>query len=252
MKNKLKFITEKSNYFTKSSYSMIFFVLSILLFSIIQIALFATGVTSVNGIYVYDQKSYWIWIIFFLSITSAITGLVGGVYANREDKRFLLWIIYADISCAISVYISGALLLSIVTLIMMALLFVRKKIWSNIEEENKYNTKKIKITILVSFVMLLSFVMIIIHFFGDVLYKDNINQEWVRYFDGVQAVLVLIASIFMIFKIKVSFVFYLLSCLFSIAFFASPNVNQIVPIVQLILFSMMYLSGLLSWNYQEE
>ena len=76
----------------------------------------------------------------------------------------------------------------------------------------------------------------------------EINEPWVRYIDALQATTVLIASILMIFKIRLAYVFYLISSLFSIAFFASPSVNQIVPIVQLILFFMMYFIGLMSWD----
>ncbi len=244
-----KTILQKVHDFNTSSYSMIFFVLTILFFSIIQISLFATGITTVNGKHCYDNGSLFIWITFFFSITSSITGLIGGIYANRGDDNFLYWIIYADFSCAISVYISGAIILSIITIIMLFLLFARKFMWKIIEEKEDYSSKKPFILIVSFFLVAIVFVTLIIFFFGDNIYKENINTSWVRYCDGIQSILVLTASLLIIFKIRCAFIFYLLSCAFTMAFFASSNVNQIVPVIQQILFSMMYLTGFLSWEY---
>lgn len=249
-KNSKKGLIERINLFYKSWLSLIIFIVIISLFSIIQIVLFGLGLIDFNYINVNDSNANIVWIALFFSITSSFAGFIGGIYLIRKDLKCFPWLGYQIIGLIIIYFITESWFQAIFLFVSFAILIIMFFNWKKEQsiENIKKSANKIWVSIfLISWSIIMILILIFVSFKGDEIYPDS-KASWARYCDALIAMINILGIFFMIIKSRLAFVFYLISGLIGIAYFIESC--QIILIVQMSLFSFIYISGWLSWTYE--
>ena len=249
---------KKVNDFYESSVSMIFFLSIMSVFSLIQMVLFFTGIIPVNHTYFgggsvdgyTPQKASLLYFSFFMSITGAIAGFVGGVLGVRMNPQFIWWATWQSTCTAITAIIMGSIIYGIFTALIIITNFVRKYVWSSLEDKDisLNNKENIFIIGIIGAVMMIV-LMIIVSQFQISMYGFPLisHYPWYGYFDVLGSVLNLMGIGLLLIKSRVAFPVFLLAKLFL--FFEFGVNGQIVPIIQMSLFAIMDVTAFLSWSH---
>lgn len=264
MTNKIKVINDKAcrkmNDFYKSSNSMIFFLTIISIFSILQMILFFTNVMAVNNTFFdghskpgFDPQKMWLlYFSFSLSITGAIAGFIGGVFGVRKDPKFILWATYQSACTAITSIIMGSLIYGIFTVLIILTNFLRIYVWIEFPKRGiSLNTRKNNVIVIIVGATTLFVMLVLVGIYQDSIYGELSKEySWYGYFDVLGAVLNLMGIVFLLIKSRVAFPIFLVAKIFLLACFGVNG--QIVPIIQLLLFSIMDITSFMSWGYKED
>ena len=248
------------NDFYKSSTSMIFFLTIISIFSILQMILFFTNVIPVNHTYFdgssvegFDPQKLWLlYFSFTLSITGAIAGFVGGVFGVRKDPKFIWWATFQSACTAITSIIMGSLIYGIFTILIIITNFVRIYVWIIFPKKGiDLNTNKNISMVFLGGLIMTIIMFVVVGICHDSIYGElSVSYPWYGYFDVLGAVLNLMGIFLLLLKSRTAFPVFLVAKIFLLVCFGVNG--QIIPIIQMLLFSIMDVTSFLSWSLKEE
>ncbi|BDU67639.1 MAG: hypothetical protein TYPL_2920 [Candidatus Tyloplasma litorale] len=252
MKNqtKIQSTVKKVNEWYASKSSLIFFICITTIFGLFQLILFVTGTITVNDHTFGEENSYLAWIAIAISIASCYFGFIGGIMVFRGSFTFIYWQSAQMITSLIIAALSGMWLGSFALAYSLMFVFIRHFSWkAGIIE--KWNLSKEKLFLILTIVLIstLTFFILIENYFEELHYIPGINEpkpKWTWYFDAFNASLSITATTMMFFKWRWCFVLFFITKIFIISNYAYANMY--VPIIQMLMFVIMDVTGFFAWS----
>lgn len=248
----------KINKFYASNAAFITFSTATILFGIVQVLLFIFGGLKINGTTYIDSSHkdiIFVWVSLTLSILSCLAGFIGAILSLRGSTLFI-WPSLFQLTMQIFVAISSAVwLTAIAVLFSIIITIVRYILWKlGTLDKIDINPKKVMIYVAIIGVIIFSvftFLEVKFEWLRTIPSVDESNDLFVKdivwgVFDAISSSLVMMANVLFLFKIRWSFVLYLTSKIFSIANYS--HMGNFIPVVQLLLFSTMDITGFLAWS----
>lgn len=247
-KTKSQKLSEYSNKFYSSKWSIITFVGAIGIFALLQIILFATGIIKISGFSVDESKAWVSWVYMAISLPGAALSLFGYVLTIRVDKRFIYPTFISGFMTIITSLTGGmvwtALSMFILQFINIYRVVLINKNGSNYEVNNKL-VYYLAIGLFLSFATL-GIIFINVDALSVIWWNTKTISGGVRYLDVITSSLVLLGGFLILGKSKYGFmVFMLCNILFIILFIFS---KQWLSILQISIFLVSNLLAIFAWN----
>lgn len=245
----VRFVNGVNNWYS-SRKSMIFFMTVTTLFGIFQFTVYACGV-NVNGHNI-SEGSFLPWFAMAMAIAGCYCGFIGGILVFRGKHSFIYFQVGQMLISFINSILSGLLLLSFAFLWSLVFTFLRRYMWPrgylekwNLTKENKaYILFGVLITSLVITFTLEAFYGSTMNVFTG---TDIVKAKWTWYFDAINASITIAASTMMFFRWRWCYVLFFIGKFFAISNYAYAGMY--VPIVQMVLFSIMDVTGFFAWSF---
>ncbi len=241
----------KVNDFYKSSYAFVFFMSTTTIFAFVQVILYSLGTMPVNGFNINDLDgfgSFINWTLLAVSIIGCYAGFIGGILLFRGSLSFVFWQSLATGLGFITQVIAHMWFGAMVAIYFLVMNFIRYNVWKNgtLEKWNLSSNQIYSITAFIFILMLLTFNGFA-YYFGDWMYAASAWMTPLNHqFDASGAAFNITATILLLFKNRWAFVLYALGKFFTIWNYADAGL--IVPIVQMLLFLVMDITGFIGWS----
>ncbi len=242
---------EKINDFYKSNAALIFFISVTTIFGFVQIILYSLNVIRLNGYYI-DEVENWLsianWVLIGVSISSCYVGFIGAIYMVRGSLNFVWWLSITNILSVITQALSQMWFGASLSMFLFFFLWFRYFVWKHDWLEKWDLSDGLVLSCgLALLVVLLTTFNLIAFYYGDVIYASSNWMKPINYqFDASIAAMCIVASTFLMFKLKWGFLIFLASKVFAISNYA--GVGLIVPIVQMSLFAVVDVTGFIGWS----
>ncbi len=241
----------KVNDFYKSSYAFVFFMSATTIFAFLQIILYSLNEMQVNGHFMNELTnigSFLNWLLLSVSIIGCYSGFIGGIMLFRGNLSFVFWQSLATGLGFVTQMLARMWFGSVVAIFFLVMNFIRYHAWKNgLLDKWNWSAKKVVTVGLIVFIILLVLLNVVAYSAGDFMYSGAIWMNSLNHqFDATGAAFNISATIFLLFKSRWAFVMYALAKFFTIWNYADAGL--IVPIVQMLLFLVMDITGFIGWS----
>ncbi len=246
-------MTKKANDFYKTNWAFAFFMTTTTVFALIQVLLYSLNLMQVNGYYQDNAPNITLsWILLVASIFGTYCGFIGGIMLFRGSLSFVVWQNISTVMAVITQSLAHMWFGAITSLVFVGMNFTRFYVWKHkLIEKWNLSTAKVMTGSFIVFISILLITNAMVAGLGEQLYgASKWMKPYNRVFDATAASLNLTASLIMMFKVRWAFAVYALAKVFSITNYAGAGL--IVPIVQMMLFWIMDLTGFIGWSIKEE
>lgn len=242
--------SEKVNHFYSTNIAIIFFMSATTLFAFIQVILYSLNIMKVNGHFAADSANHFLsWILLISSIIGTYCGFIGGIMVFRGSLSFIYWQTISTSFAVVTQVLATMWFGAFVSFYFILMNFLRFFLWRNGQIE-KWNLSNERIMIISTIYFIIIFIIMntLATVFANELYLNNSlwMKRWNCNFDATGASLNMAASFIMMFKVRWAFAFYALAKVFTISNYAAAGL--IVPIVQMMLFWVMDITGFIGWS----
>lgn len=262
--DKLYSMAEKTNDFFNSFKVIIILSLIGTLFAVLELVLFFTGNASINGL-PWDTSTSTVQLVVtvfavILSMVSLYLGFFVGV-ANTRKSWYASYLSIAIMIIAIIVDVmSGFWLVTIELGIAIPMVMYRRNFWNN----ERYKEDKFQLNVMWPYLLLVFFGSCVLFYglvglWGDEIYSTSLfpfmppaneGDTWKYYFDATVAVLGTMGNFCIIFRWRLSYIWWTISKFFLITLFFT--VSGYVQISQQVIFIFIDMGTVLAMTHQKK
>lgn len=216
------------------------------IFAICQIIMFFTG--DPGSVATYSDYEWKAWVYLISSILTIYFGIMFSASNVRGSKYFLFWNVLFMLA-SIVLQILGFSIMALVSLLYgFFSSLMRQWLWTNNTIEKwGISKKQITIGIIIFGIVMLIILNTLAATLGTEIYGDEEGSDWTRFTDATGGALEITGYTALIFRSNWAFLSFVLCKVSYIIFWIAQG--NIVTTVQMIIFGLLDISGLILWTF---